>query len=147
MVSSFYRFLNDHVVATSFFGRKQSSPVPTQTVPDTQAGLGESGTPLASDSPNQAVLGWPLGSPLSMHVYLSTLPEDKIFAQGALRDDLPSFVWNDITFGDWNEARMADVEVKIPKVSSRFSSCIHDCYSDIGNRVCKIMARYGLMYS
>ena len=35
---------------------------------------------------------------------------------------LPHFVWNDITFGDWNEARVIDLDVEFPKVRPRTCS-------------------------
>ena len=48
-----------------------------------------------------------------MHVYLSTNPNGDVFGH---KEPLPHFVWNDITFGDWNEARVIDLDVKLPKV-------------------------------
>lgn len=48
-----------------------------------------------------------------MHVYLSTAPEGDVFEH---EEPLPHFVWDDITFGDWNEARVIDLDVNFPKV-------------------------------
>ena len=48
-----------------------------------------------------------------MHVYLSTNPDGDVFGH---KESLPHFVWNDITFGDWNEARVVDIDVDFPKV-------------------------------
>ena len=71
-------------------------PLPIQPVPFTEG-----------------VLAWPFGSKLSMHVHLSTNPDGDVFGH---RERLPHFVWNDITFGDWNEARVIDLDVKLPEV-------------------------------
>ena len=69
---------------------------------------------------------WPLGLPLAMHVHLSTSPTGDVFSgkwhAGYRKNqdaELPSFVWQNITLGDWNERRVADFEVKLPEV--RFS--------------------------
>jgi hypothetical protein len=97
--------------------------------------------------PTQAVLGWPLGTPVSMHVYLSTSPEGDVFSQRTSKDALPSWVWGDIKFGDWNEARVADVEVPISEVRSLFSSCTEDSGSDTQYRACRTTVHYGLMCS
>ena len=66
---------------------------------------------------------WPLGLPLAMHVHLSTSPTGDVFSSkwhaGYRKNqdaDLPSFVWQNITLGDWNEKRVADFEVKLPEV-------------------------------
>ncbi|KAF9651128.1 cleft lip and palate transmembrane 1 [Thelephora ganbajun] len=58
------------------------------------------------------VLAWPFGSKLSMHVYLSTDPEGNVFGH---KEALPHFAWNGITFGDWYEARVIDLNVNFPK--------------------------------
>ncbi|KAI9001375.1 cleft lip and palate transmembrane 1 [Trametes punicea] len=78
-------------------------------------------TPAANAIPTHAVPAWPLGIPLAMHVHLSTSPTGDVFSSkwtsGYRKDqdaDLPSLVWNNITFGDWNEKRVADFTVKIP---------------------------------
>lgn len=64
--------------------------------------------------PAQAHLAWPLGIPVSLHVYLSTSVQ--AFIPNSEDTDLPHFVWDDITFGDWNEARMVDYDVRLPQV-------------------------------
>ena len=48
-----------------------------------------------------------------MHIYLSTDPEGDVFGH---KEPLPYFVWNDITFGDWNEARVIDLDVNFSQV-------------------------------
>ena len=63
-----------------------------------------------------AILAWPLGSKLSIHVYLSTDPAGNVFGNKEL---LPYFIWNDITFGDWNEARVIDLDVNFSQ------ACLH----------------------
>ena len=83
-------------------------------------------TPVANAVPTAAVPAWPLGIPLAMHVHLSTSPTGDVFSgkwtSGYRKDqdaDLPSLVWNNITFGDWNEKRVADFEVNLPEVRAR----------------------------
>ena len=73
--------------------------------------------------PKQAHLSWALGTPLAMHVHLSTSPTGDVFSKqwaGAWREDrdaaLPSFVWDNITFGDWADSRTVDFLVDLPKV-------------------------------
>lgn len=58
-----------------------------------------------------------------MHVYLSTTPEGDVFGH---EEPLPHFVWDDITFGDWNEARVIDLDVNFPKVC--FHLVLHRLY-------------------
>lgn len=74
--------------------------------------------------PTHAYPAWPLGIPLSMHVYLNTNPKGDVFSRkwtsGYRKngdEDLPHFVWENITFGDWKESRTAEYDVKLPPVS------------------------------
>lgn len=55
-----------------------------------------------------------------MHVYLSTSQSNDIFIQSNSKaeKDLPHFVWENITFGDFTEARVAELDVKFPEVRS-----------------------------
>ena len=64
----------------------------------------------------QAAPLWPLGLPLAMHVHLSTSPTGDVFSGRSKAAGLPSLVWQNITFGDWNERRVAEFEVKLPEV-------------------------------
>ena len=64
--------------------------------------------------PVQAHLAWPLGIPVSLHFHLST--SEQAFARNSEDADLPHFVWHDIAFGDWNEARTVDYDVHLPEV-------------------------------
>lgn len=81
--------------------------------------------------PQQAHLAWELGQPLSMHVYFSTSPNGDVFSRqwtSGWREDqdkgLPSFVWSNITFGDWNDHRTEHLEVTLPEVQNR---SLHVC--------------------
>lgn len=74
-------------------------------------------------TPTHAVAGWPVGLPLAMHVHLSTSPTGDVFSgkwtSGHRKDrdaGLPSFVWNNITLGDWNEKRIVEFNVNLPEV-------------------------------
>ncbi|KAL4263239.1 CLPTM1 family protein [Pleurotus pulmonarius] len=70
----------------------------------------------------QALPAWPLGIPLDMHVYLSTAPYGDVFSRlwtsGYRKDDdegLPNFVWKNITWGNWNDARVEEFDIKFPE--------------------------------
>ncbi|KAF9006686.1 cleft lip and palate transmembrane protein 1-domain-containing protein [Cyathus striatus] len=68
--------------------------------------------------PQKAALAWPLGQKLDMHVYLSTSPDAVKFLKSFGKDNnegLPQFVWGNITFGDYNEVRVAEYDVKFPE--------------------------------
>ncbi|KAF9780224.1 cleft lip and palate associated transmembrane protein [Thelephora terrestris] len=79
-----------------------------QAVEKPQVGSDGQILPPQPQAIQNAVLAWPFGSKLSMHVYLSTDPEGDVFGH---KEPLPQFVWDDITFGDWNEARVIDLDV------------------------------------
>ncbi|KAF7352379.1 Cleft lip and palate associated transmembrane protein [Mycena venus] len=72
--------------------------------------------------PVQAALAWPLGQPLDMHVFLSTSPIGDVFSSkwtsGYRKDQdegLPNFIWKNLTFGDYNEARVVEYNINFPK--------------------------------
>jgi hypothetical protein len=74
--------------------------------------------------PQKVSPAWSLNQPLSMHVHLSTSHDGDVFSaqwtSGWRKDQdegLPSFVWENITYGDWNDARIVDLDVKLPEVS------------------------------
>lgn len=75
-----------------------------------------------------------------MHVYLSTNPTGDVFSSrwtnGYRKNDdvdLPKFVWDNITFGDWKDSRTVDYDVKLPLVSKSFIIQVETCqiYFDI----------------
>ncbi|KAG6841829.1 hypothetical protein C0991_006236 [Blastosporella zonata] len=74
--------------------------------------------------PTQVELAWALGQPVDMHVRLTTAPLAQIFnTPNWLKEQdkgLPTFVWSNITFGDWNAAYTADFDIKFPQVSTGF---------------------------
>lgn len=87
--------------------------------------------------PTQAYPAWKLGQPLSMHVYFSTSPNGDVFSRqwtSAWREDqdagLPNFVWENITFGDWKDIRIATYDLDLPLVSCLtifIGTCIEIC--------------------
>jgi hypothetical protein len=95
------------------------------------ATTGEIITPAPVDPftqpPVEVLPYWPLGLNLDVHVYLSTNPRGDVFTKwtsGFRKDrdaDLPHFVWSNITYGDWNEHRKIDLDIKFPEVRT---SCI-----------------------
>ncbi|KAH9900025.1 cleft lip and palate transmembrane 1 [Cubamyces lactineus] len=115
-------------LVSKFFSAKQQQPPVAPTVSQAsvpQANVanvpGQTPGPAANAIPTQAAPMWPLGIPLAMHVHLSTSPTGDVFSSkwtSGYRQDqdagLPSLVWNNITFGDWNEKRVADFTVNLP---------------------------------
>ena len=114
--------------ATKFFGvgkqpqqaQQQQGAGSAGSIPQAQV-PGQAAT--ANAVPTHAVPAWPLGIPLAMHVHLSTSPTGDVFSSkwtsGYRKDqdaELPSLVWSNITFGDWNEKRVADFTVNLPEV-------------------------------
>ena len=111
----------DNVFAvTKFF-----TPKPPATPPPVPSTDGSTPEHLSVPTvPTQAFAAWPLGIPLSMHVYLSTSPTGDVFSSkwtSGYREnqdaDLPHFVWDNITFGDWSDIRTVDYDVNLPPVS------------------------------
>ncbi|GJE84973.1 cleft lip and palate associated transmembrane protein [Phanerochaete sordida] len=112
-------------VATRFFASKTTPPAPPQaaqvTTPSTPVGT----APAAVMT--QAFPAWPLGIPLAMHVYLTTSPNP--FSNfPAQKEDLPHFVWNNITFGDWNDQRTVEYDVRIPETVQHNGSMWADVF-------------------
>lgn len=81
--------------------------------PDAIPGQGSGPDPF-SVPPVQAYLAWPLGIPVSLYFHLST--SGQAFAFDSADADLPHFVWQNITFGDWNEVRTVDYNINLPEV-------------------------------
>ncbi|KIL70400.1 hypothetical protein M378DRAFT_67737 [Amanita muscaria Koide BX008] len=69
-----------------------------------------------------------------MHVYLSTSPSGDLFNPGTTGwrtnedEGLPHFVWENIIFGDFNDVRVVDLEVKFPEVVLRNGSLWADVF-------------------
>jgi len=98
---------------------QQPSDNVAQAVQEPQVGPDGQPLPVQPRPITDGIIAWPLGSKLSMHVYLSTNPEGEVFRH---EEPLPHFVWGGITFGDWNEARTIDLDVDFPKVCCRSRS-------------------------
>ncbi len=132
--------------ATKFLGSgkqqqqaEQQQAVPVSSVPEAQV-PGQASTVNAV--PTHAVGAWPLGIPLAMHVHLSTSPTGDIFSSkwttGYRKNkdaQLPSLVWQNITFGDWNERRVADFTVNLPEVRDTFHIMEITCERKLYRRV------------
>jgi len=123
-------------LVTKFFVSKPAdttAPIPASTGGVTAGST--TGIPVAQPAvPTQAYLAWPLGTSLNMHVHLSTSPVGDVFNTwtASYREspdkNLPSFVWENITFGDWNELRQVDLDVKIPPVVQNNGSLWADIF-------------------
>jgi len=99
--------------ASKFFASKSVQTESPTAIPEQVSGA-ERVDPFLLP-PAHAHLAWPLGIPVSLHFYLSTSGQAFIPNSNSEDTDLPHFVWDDITFGDWNEARMVDYDVRLPQ--------------------------------
>lgn len=72
--------------------------------------------------PVDALPYWPLGVAFDMHVYLSSLPGLDVYTKWTSADQndkdeaLPHFVWENITFGNYNDHRVNNLMVNFPEV-------------------------------
>ncbi|KAG9317779.1 transmembrane protein [Chiua virens] len=118
---------------------KLFAPTKPQTPPVPSPGSETHTTAAQADPfllpPQQAHLAWALGQPLSMYVYLSTSPNGDVFSRqwtsGWREDqdkDLPSFVWSNITFGDWNDHRTEYLDIALPEAVQRNASLWADVF-------------------
>lgn len=110
--------------ATKFFSPKQPDAATPSTVAQDSSRTEQQGSQAVAAQ--KAVLGWPLGIPLTMHVYFSTTPDGSdVFANqwssdsGSSKTNLPNFVWENITYGDFKESRTVDLVLDLPDVSER----------------------------
>ncbi|KIK03153.1 hypothetical protein K443DRAFT_677001 [Laccaria amethystina LaAM-08-1] len=116
-------------LATKFFSSQTS---PSIAVPTTQPG--QTTTKVAVNPwhlpPVQAFSAWHLGQALDMHVYLSTSQSSDVFIQSKSKAEmeLPRFVWENITFGDFTEVRVAELDVKFPESVLNNGSLWADVY-------------------
>jgi len=107
--------------AGNFFGSKTSitQPSPVTVMP------GSSPDPVQVDRthpPAKAHLAWPLGIPVSLHFHLSTDPTGQVFTGHSKETGFPHFVWHDLTFGNWSEARTVDYNLHLPESVQRNGS-------------------------
>ena len=101
---------------TRFFAPKPTTPtMPTPPAPGDASRANDAVPSNAQVSIQQAFPAWPLGIPLSMHVYLTTNTYGNVFS-GSELDTLPHFVWRNITFGDWSDTRTIEYDINLPSV-------------------------------
>lgn len=115
-------------------------------------------------SPDAAVPSWPLGTPLDLYVYISSLPSPlDLFSDKQLEENVPNFVWNNIVgpifwrvprfihnsfivpqdLGDWADtSRSIDFDIAIPHVIFVFN-CF--CFGLISFRTSNRIARCYLL--
>ncbi|PVF99354.1 cleft lip and palate transmembrane 1 [Serendipita vermifera] len=109
------------LIQTFFLGKKPPSGAP----PTPQGMPVDSDVDPSTLPPLQAFPAWNTGQNVSMHVYFSTSPIGDVFGvvnrknwgQAELDTDagvFPHWTWDNIPFGDWNEARSKEVHVEIP---------------------------------
>ncbi|KAJ7739934.1 cleft lip and palate associated transmembrane protein [Mycena metata] len=115
---AFIIFAVTQLASKYLFNTGNKSAVPVQTPPG-------SPPPQTVDPwtlpPAQASPAWPLGQPLDMHVHFSTSPTGDVFSKqwtsGYRKDQdegLPSFVWENLTFGDYTESRVVEYNINFP---------------------------------
>ncbi|KAF6762052.1 cleft lip and palate associated transmembrane protein [Ephemerocybe angulata] len=75
--------------------------------------------------PIEASLGWELGQPLDLYVYLSTNPRGDVFTKP---ESLPHFVWGNISFGSWDDSRTVSYDVDFPQSVLRNGSLWADIF-------------------
>jgi hypothetical protein len=112
-------------IIQSQFGSKSTTPTSAPSTPgqeQQQSGIPQAQIDPWTLPPQHALPAWTLNQPLAMHVHLSTSPTGDVFSaqqtDGWRHDqdaELPSFVWENIIFGDWNDARSIDLDVKLPE--------------------------------
>ncbi|VDC07280.1 unnamed protein product [Peniophora sp. CBMAI 1063] len=103
--------------------------------PDAQANVPAPNLDPRALPPDQAYPAWPQGVALDLHVHLSTDPFGQVFAaKRAGRDaDLPSFAWYNISYGNWSDARLTDLEVPIPQSVQHNASMWADIFLTMAN--------------
>lgn len=97
-------------LASTFLPSKTASTESPDAIPERGPGFVD---PF-SLPPTQAYLAWPLGIPISLYFQLST--SGQAFDLNSADADLPHFVWQNITYGDWNEVQTVDYNVHLPEV-------------------------------
>uniref|UniRef100_A0A8H7XXW1 Cleft lip and palate associated transmembrane protein n=1 Tax=Psilocybe cubensis TaxID=181762 RepID=A0A8H7XXW1_PSICU len=111
-------------LATKFLSSNPANTPPTApTVVDSNGQHIPPTTPVDPSSlpPTTITPYWPLGLSLDMHVYFSTSSTPDVFSKWTSEHrtdkdhNLPHFVWNNITYGDYNDHRVIDFDVKFPE--------------------------------
>ncbi|KAH9482353.1 Cleft lip and palate transmembrane protein 1 [Psilocybe cubensis] len=109
---------------TKFLSSNPANTPPTApTVVDSNGQHIPPTTPVDPSSlpPTTITPYWPLGLSLDMHVYFSTSSTPDVFSKWTSEHrtdkdhNLPHFVWNNITYGDYNDHRVIDFDVKFPE--------------------------------
>ncbi|KIY72108.1 cleft lip and palate associated transmembrane protein [Cylindrobasidium torrendii FP15055 ss-10] len=114
-------------LATKYLsGKKPPTEGPATTMPSHGGAEPVVSTNPHELAPQQLLLGWDLGTELSMHVYLTT--EDVPDLYFGKPPALPHFVWNNIKFGDWNDHRTADYLIDFPDVVKNNGSIYADIF-------------------
>jgi hypothetical protein len=126
-----YLILTFYHQATKYFAPKApSTTVETPTV-DNPGTAQNAETPDIDPlllPPVDAIPYWPLGVTFDMHVYLSTLPKLDVYTKWTsayrknMDEGLPHFVWENITYGNYNDHRVTNFMVDFPEVSRRYGA-------------------------
>jgi hypothetical protein len=82
----------------------------TSPAPSGPASPGSSVTPAEAAGPGKADPIWPLGTPMSMLLFLSTseTSEDVNWSS-------PLITWDNLVFGDWKQEREEDLLLDVPE--------------------------------
>ncbi|KIM46486.1 hypothetical protein M413DRAFT_441574 [Hebeloma cylindrosporum] len=102
-------------LATKFFSSGDKTAIPVSDVKDASGKPVKAAVDPWSLPPTQADPYWPLGLSLDMYVHLSTSPDGDVYRKDS-DEGLPHFMWENITYGDYNDHRVLNFEVKFPDV-------------------------------
>ncbi|EIM85601.1 cleft lip and palate associated transmembrane protein [Stereum hirsutum FP-91666 SS1] len=107
-------------LATRYFAPKPAAVTPPPAVVSPGAAPAAHHVPQGevnpfSLPPVQAFPAWPQNISVTMHVRLTSDPSMSDILPRRTDGDLPNFMWENITFGDWKESRVVDYEVTIPE--------------------------------
>ena len=113
-------------LAMRFFAPQTPQPKTQSTVDIT---YDQNGGPVSQDGPNPWMQDpqkinpvWPMGSKISVHVYLSQSFGYDLFSKSEreANGNLPHVTWDNLTLGDWKWGQSAEYTVQIPPVASPF---------------------------
>ncbi|KAF8592449.1 cleft lip and palate transmembrane 1 [Ramaria rubella] len=114
--------------ATQFVGKLFTPKTSTPLSAPSSGHSSDASSQIATGETNAFMLppvtvlpSWPLGTEFDLHFRVSTSPFPRdVFSDWGMEEALPSFVWDNITLGDWNDdSRSLQYTVHIPTAAQR----------------------------
>ncbi|KAG8907053.1 hypothetical protein FRB99_005430 [Tulasnella sp. 403] len=101
-------------IVKNMFGTKS----PVTPIPSSGQGVSPSadGVDPFTLPPTQYAPLWQIGTPIDIYVQVTTVP-DPVYALNARERNLPRFVWKDVKLGDWNDQRVEEFVIDVPRAS------------------------------